>query len=278
MWTPEDEKIIRENHGKKTLSQINSLLSNSVGYYALRSKTQRMGLYRDRIKNKLPNKNLHNTNYWENPNSENCYWAGFVAADGHLALNANNTHVFVLKLSTKDESHIDKIISDIGFTGKKCYSTCKSPSSERQCFQVYFKIVGFEQNASYLLKHFNTPLQKTFRLGPTNLQDVNLNLAFLTGLIDGDGSVEFQMKGKSGGHLYLGVNSCSEPIVQWVKTIIDANFPYQLRPSNVRKHKEDGYYRFYVGGVRAAIIFERLSSLNTPKLPRKWQNPQILQY
>lgn len=275
MWTNEEIQIVKENHNKKTLMQILSLLNNKT-YYCLRSKAQRMGLYRDENL-RIPNKNTHNTEFWKEPTLLNSYLAGAIAGDGCLFIDKNKTMNFTYKVAIKDEFMIDLLKKELNFTGPKSYTQNKSPHSDKICKMVYVRMGAFQNNAEYLKQHFNLIPRKTKRLGPTNLQDKNLNLAFLVGCIDSDGSVEYQKKDKD-YHLYLGVNSSSKSIVEWVKMLIDSYFPYSTRVAQVRHHIQDNYYRYYIGGVRAAMIFNYLKSLPIPKFPRKWENPLILDY
>lgn len=276
-WTQQEEQIIKDNHCKITLAQIQKLLPGR-NYYALRSKTQRMGLYRDKSLVKLHIKNKHNEEYWKIPTLINSYFGGILAGDGCIHIDKSNTYNLRYKISRKDESLMDILIGELSFTGKKSYGTSKSPHSENISQMCYFSISCFHKNAEYLKNHFNIIPLKTKRLGPTNLTDPLLNFAYLIGNIDSDGSIEFVKKGKYSKYLYLGVNSSSKSIVDWFKNLLDTYFPPNPNnPAMVRLHKKDNYYRFYIGGVRAMQIFDFLREFPVPKLARKWEQPEILE-
>ena len=169
MWTQEEIKIIRENHGKKTLKQIMEILPGKHSYYAMRSFCQRLGLYRDKTIVRIPWKNRHNEEYWKEPNLINTYLAGFIAADGCVSVDDSGGCRFVLKLSIKDEIMIDLFKNELNWCGKTSYCFSKSPHSENITKFCYIQMTCFHKNAAYLKQHYNLTPNKTIRLGPTNL-------------------------------------------------------------------------------------------------------------
>lgn len=283
MWTQKEIEILKNNHNKLTLAQIVPLLDNKE-YYATRSKAQRLGLFRDRSVTKLPIKYFHDTEFWSIPNELNNYMAGIVATDGCIYLSKNNTNIFAYKVAVKDEKLINLFIKELKFTGKKMYCQSKSPHSDNISKLVYINIGNFDKNAAYLKEHFNLIPNKTKRLGPTNLKDDKLNLFFLLGAVEGDGSVEY---GEVNGYrsCNIGISSCSRVFLVWIKDLIDRVFPFtmysSMREALISYHKEDHYYRFYVGGLRAAIIINYFRSIRTENigiLSRKWDNPDIINF
>ena len=235
-----------------------------------------MGLYRDKSKIKLGVKNTYDTEYWKAPNLVNSYIAGAIAGDGCIFLNKHKTNVFSYKVAIKDECIIDLLKLELKCNSKKNYTQSKSPHSDNISYLVSFVIASFDTGAKYLKEHYNIVPNKTFRLGPTNLVDNNLNLAYLVGLIDSDGSVEMAMKQNGKRYLYISFNSASKELIKWIKEIIDKNVAWRVREANVRR--QDNCYKIYIGGRRAAILFEILSSFNLPSLARKWKRPEVLAY
>ena len=59
----------------------------------------------------------HNVNddFFNNPNILNCYWAGFIAADGCIGRRNNN--VLSIGLSSKDKQHLETFKNNINFSG-----------------------------------------------------------------------------------------------------------------------------------------------------------------
>lgn len=275
-------QFIRDNHGKMTLANMRkSLGKTNITYSTFRDKCQRMGLYRDTSKVKIPNKRFHDNNYWEIPNLLNSFMAGRIAGDGCIYIDKHGTNKFNYKVAVKDECIIDHFIQELKFTGPKTYSHSKSPHSENISHFVNIQIGNFDKNAAALKKWYNICPNKTKRLGPTNLQDEKLNFAYLIGLIDSDGSIEYKKSPRNGKpSIAISFNSSSCDIIKWVKSLIDSKIPIFLknRIAQVNHHKQDNYYRFYLYGKRAVILFDYLSKFHVPKLERKWGKPEILKY
>ncbi len=277
-YTFEDNKLILENHGRRTLPQIMKMLNKSnLTYTAFRSKCQRMGLFRDKHCVRIPHKeyNFHNQDYWKHPTLENCYFSGLIAADGCIFVDKkSNGFNFSYKLAKKDEILLDNLSKALDFNGRKIISFNKSPHSNNISELREIRINCFDQNAKYLKEHFNIEPCKTFRLGPINLKEKDFILAFIIGFIDGDGSIETNKT-----HLAISFNSSADKLINWIKEKMDEYFPWSLRGfSNIRKQERDNCYQFYIHGTRAAIIFDTLSKFNVPKLARKWENPKALAY
>lgn len=280
-WSDKDTQIIKDNHGKKTLNQIKALLIDkpNCSYTALRSKCQDMGLFRDRLTEKLPNKNTFNMEYWKKPNLTNSCFAGRVASDGCIFVNKNNTHVFTYKCAIKDECIVDEFIKEFNFIGKKNYTLHKSPHSDNMSKLVHISMHSFDFNASYLKQYFSIVPQKTHRLGPTNLNDDILNLAFCIGLIDGDGTIAIKYdRGIDRKDVYIHFCSCSKAIVEWYKNLLDRLFPSKTtRVAQVGQETGENVYRLTICGLRATIIIDYLRQFPVWKLPRKWENIEVLQ-
>lgn len=286
MWTQEENKIIIENHNKLTLPQIMKLLPNqNHSYYAMKTHCRRnLNLFRDKTKIKIPIKNHHNQEYWNKPNLINSYYAGFIAADGCIK-NYKNYITFAIKLSIKDEQIINNFIKELNYEGKKSYCFAKSPHSDNISKFCYIQIQCFQKNAENLKKYYNIIPQKTKRLAPTNLINKYLNWSFIIGLIDGDGCIGIKNNNINNNwkSIYLNISSSSQFIIKWLKEIFDKFFPsekYSMtkKIANIGFHKEDSYYRITLNGLRAAIILDYLSKFPVPKLSRKWENPEILEF
>lgn len=281
-WTTQEEQIIKDNHGKLTLPQIKQLLITrpNIKYTTLRSKVQRMGFFRyiEKGKANIPVKNTYNLEYWKTPTLINSYLSGWIAADGCILKTPSDNYRFIIKLAIKDESIIDLFIKELNYSGKKEYCDGTSPHyPDRVTHLVLIQLSCFDKNAQYLREYFNIVPQKTKRLQPSNLICYEYNMAYICGILDGDGSIEYVDKNGTYS-LYLGVSSCSKAILDWIKSIFDKDFDcYGHRLANVNL-QAGNYYKYYIGGLRAAMIFDYLSQIPVPKLARKWLNPNILQY
>jgi hypothetical protein len=101
-------------------------------------------------------------------------------------------------------------------------------------------------------------------------------LAFLVGLIDGDGTVTPMDKERTGFH--IGLCGASLPTLEWAQKLIDSlKLPnISNRDQVIKKRDGENCYYYSVGGVEAAFLFNLLKTINVPKLDRKWNNPIIL--
>lgn len=284
-WTPEEIQIIKDNHGKITLPQILKLLPYPRTYFALRKKAQFLGLFRDKSKNNLPNFHPYNSSYWEYPNLINCYLGGLIGSDGHLGIDKRGKSFFCYGVAIKDELLIDLFLKELSGSYPKQHYLRPSPHYPDRLYEyVCVRFNSFEKCAIDLEKHFNLTPQKTQRLGPTNLTDINLNLAYCTGLIDGDGHISFSRPSDTNKERYvrltIGYVSSSEAVVRWMKNIVDTHFNLinHYHKAGVSKDKRDNCYKYHLTGLRACIIFDYLSQIPVPKLQRKWGNPEILAY
>lgn len=105
---------------------------------------------------------------------ESCYWAGFIAADGHIRRDRNTLSI---KLSKIDYNHLIKFKKFIGtgvdvkFSGNYCYIDITNP---------YI--------VSDLKNNFFIETSKTFTLKFPSIPD-EMKSHFIRGFFDGDGSI-----------------------------------------------------------------------------------------
>lgn len=64
-------------------------------------------------------KYVFNKKYFVKPNLQNCYWAGFITADGNLSDTSNKR--LVITLAEKDINLLTRFKKDIHYTGKIYY-------------------------------------------------------------------------------------------------------------------------------------------------------------
>lgn len=281
-WTQIENQIIKDNFGKITLPQIIKLLPNEHSYYAMRSHCQRMGLYRDSKINRLPLKNTYNLEYFKEPNLSNSFIAGRISADGCI-LKYKGEWKMVYKVAIKDECIINDLIKEFNFSGIKYYHESKLIDNYECSKLVSIRLSSFDKNAVYLNTHFNLTPNKTMRLGPTNLNDIHLNWAFIIGNLDGDGTIGYEFNIKSNHEtIYLHFCSASPHIIRWIKGLFDEYFPNEQynksKEAEIGYNNQEHYYRFKIGGLRAAVIIDYLSQYPVNKLDRKWKAEKVVNY
>lgn len=223
--------------------------------------------------------------YFKDLNIETANLAGKIATDGCVSVNGNS-YKFQYLLAKKDECILDDFIQKIGFQGNKTYAKCHNFNTISHI--VNLRLANFKTNYEYLNKYYNITPRKTLTLQPPNLSDKYLQLSFLVGVIDGDGCITMRRNKKyKESFPALYVCGASYPFIEWIKKIIDENFPCEQtirkreckiqidKPNNVGKILT---YRFCISSIRAAIAIDFLRQIPVFKLPRKWDQPEILSY
>jgi hypothetical protein len=109
IWTEEEVKILKENYGKIPYKEIQKLIPNHP-FSAIQGKINSLGISNREIarllKVKFPSVKktvFFDENFFEVPNLLNCYWAGFIAADGNIS---KNNKKFSIQIGDKDFIHL----------------------------------------------------------------------------------------------------------------------------------------------------------------------------
>lgn len=210
-----------------------------------------------------------NEEFWEELNPINCYWAGFISADGYIHRRKNRLKI---ELQEKDRNHLEQFKKDIRFTGV-------IGSYERTKFEKVYRTCNLGISSSKIIKSleekFNIHQKKSFNLKGPNVEDNYLKLCFFLGYLDGDGCIHFNKCIKG---LQISMVCASYDILDWCKNLIDFNFPQNIRnkKSNIRMSRN--YFSYSISGIKACVIFDFLNGLPIPKLSRKWQNQEVLDY
>lgn len=128
----------------------------------------------DKVINNIKEKVFENIN-----TKEKAYWLGFLAADGHIPLKSNSIR---LMLSIKDENLLDKFIKFVGGKSESKKYYIGSFKTKRVFFQVSNK------KLSNCIKKLGIVSPKGKNLKLLELSSDSLNLAYIMGYYDGDGS------------------------------------------------------------------------------------------
>jgi len=117
----------------------------------------------------------YNINFFKEYNKYNCYWAGYILADGCLRSDRKT-----LNIKTKDKEHLDKFKNIISYN-KKINKNKKYPS------------ISINGNYFYedLYNNFHITPQKTYTtIFPQQVPKELLN-HFIRGIFDGDGCITY---------------------------------------------------------------------------------------
>lgn len=253
-WTDEEVKLLESHWFTYSAKKLSGIL--------LRSE---LSIYKKAFKLKLKsNKSVckskysKSENFFKNP--LNAYWAGFIAADGHLS-NTGNRKGVCIALSVKDICLIEEFVKQCKFDGKifvknqKCIVNINNTSVWHEDLKTL-----------YNLEYAPGKLSKTYTLGPPNITNQEDIYRYIIGLIDGDGWCSTFKN-----HLYFGLCGTFD-IVDWTRNELLKleNNKYKL-PKITQNLKNRECYKIQYCCTRAKNLYEILSKIETPyKLNRKW--------
>lgn len=251
-WSKLEEQILKLNYQKMPRQELIKLLPERTKG-SLSVKARQFGLTNYEGNYSWHSTITYNKSFFKEINSNSCYWAGFIAADGYLN-NKNNK--IRIKLALKDLIQLKEFSLAINFSGAireyvrdtnvgKSYPTC------------YLDLCGAKEMIEDLKNNFNISSPKSLTLkSPYYLKFSQHKLAFLKGLIDGDGSIN-----KKGDRFEVLV---SENIGYWIIQFMQ-DLDYSV---NLRKKKETkGLYVAYKTNVDLMYLIKNSSSFG---LERKW--------
>lgn len=210
-----------------------------------------------------------NQNFFDEPNLLNYYWAGFIAADGCVRGHPRNQ--LRIKLQFRDRNHLSQFSHDCLFEGGVKDTPDKT--------QSYVEICGVKNWVCTLKENFNIIPNKTHVLEPPNLVVLEHMWSYIIGLIDGDGSIYFEIDRSLKPRIRLSFNG-TESVLVWVRTLFDSYFPQRKKrynPSQVLKRPgTKTTYNYRLSGERAIESLSFLSNFDVPKLYRKWSKVRPL--
>lgn len=272
-WTKKEDALLTSCMNKMSYENMEKLFPGRTKH-SIRARAYRVLGLINNYKHKIHSKN---ESFWETPNPINCYVAGFCAADAYVCEKKGH-EAFKLGISIKDEKHIQKFKELFEYTGqiskvqKRFGGNDSSPWTTLVCLQINSCKKWIED----MKRNFNICQGKSKILKGPNLTNEYLMMCFLCGFIDGDGSVVWDKWKKQPA---IKLFSSSNAILEWAHYLIDKHFNFSARtPKKIaicaRKNKKMSSLN--VSGLRAAKMFELLSTMDIPKLDRKWKNPQFL--
>lgn len=274
-WTKEDHELLLSVINKgESLSQIKEKYFPNRTYTSLCSRLYVYGVKNDYYHRKYTNDN----NFWTTQNKLNCYWAGVMAADGHISNDSRyGTKSFQWIASSKDELWMDTFIQDVktDVPKKYLYQTLKSGNISK-CTRIRISCLKWVDD---LEKNFKIINNKTDRVDLPDFTNEDFFWYFLRGYIDGDGHITHYKGHKNNRVLRIGITSESVTILSKIMKIIDNKF-YSFCPTRKRKifyAKISNAKTFHISGQKAVQMFLFLSKFDVPCLERKWKNPEVLE-
>lgn len=258
-WTNEEIEFLKNNYHKSSIREMANALGRS--YNATKSKVFKFGVSDSSNKRGVKIYSC-NEDYFSDLNPNSCYWAGFILADGY---GSEEKRTLNIKLAAKDLSQIEKFKSDINFNGKIYHN-----KNQNQ----YGVLISSEKIIKDLKENFDIEFKnKTYTAKPPTKLTEQQKLAFLVGLIDGDGSINvanFKTKGK----YFYSKNRISligtREVCEWTKKIFEDLAEEKI--GNLFQVKSTKCcYTIATTGRKADLIISKLRDVECNHMERKWK-------
>ena len=243
---------------------INDYVNNYLGTQELAYKYK---LHRATIQRYLIKKGIKlrkrtsrirvNNFYFSKYNKENCYWAGFILADGYIRTNKRFT--LEIKLQKQDVNHLHKFKKAIEYEGKII---------ERK--EYYSITISSPQIIKDLQNNFEIYNKKSLTCGISNKIPKKYLKDFIRGYFDGDGSITFTTTDTIS---FLG----TEKTVDFIRKYFFDIVKIKLRSKNMPNitHNQNIYAIFY-SGKSAFKCIDYLYNKSIVYLDRKYNKYNCL--
>lgn len=170
--------------------------------------------------------NYNRAYFKQEPNEHLAYWVGFLLADGCIS---NDSTLIELSLGDRDKEHLWKLAKDLGYTREEYEQTLKKDfggAYTRDNIVWRLRISSSEMVED--LEKYNIVPRKSLKEKPYIFDTIDLQLAFIRGLIDGDGWIGQDHRG-------LGLAGSKE-VCEYVKNFFESNF--DITTNKVSKRQE----------------------------------------
>lgn len=274
-WTSEEETLLKQlvSTGKYSYRQMERFFPGRTLNSLTSHARQYLDLYNDRYEQR---KYSYDETFFKTPNLINTTVAGFLAADGCVQIHDKQSPTLTLAIIDSDVDYLNQIKTLLKHTGP---THSMNPDKKRI---VLFRVCCSGAYIKDLADNFGIVPKKTHHLAPPALPNQGLRLAFLLGLLDGDGCVHIE---KNSQVLSISFVSASLRAVEWYKQVIeelDLPTVRQAKPVNIRKLSHAEAYGLTYAGSRAVAFVKLIQYFarthNLPILKRKWDNPRLNQY
>jgi len=183
LWQPEENDILYKNFAEASEEKLMKLLPKR-SWLAILAQGERLNLKRKIDKPRLK----INENYFKKWSSNMAYILGFIFADGSITKITNNGYSDKLSFgqNKKDIDILRKIKQELSA------EQTLSITQDAIHFSIYSQIVVDD------LKKLGVSYRKSFRKSRGKIPDIPQKYTrdFIRGIVDGDGSINFNKKGR----------------------------------------------------------------------------------
>jgi hypothetical protein len=245
------EKLyVIERKSSYEIAQIFGISSDSVRY-----KLRKLGV---RIRNGGECHTLYNQDELFFDGGNNSYWAGFIAADGYITKDHNPR--LAIGIAKQDLKLLEKF--------KSVTSYCGPIEHTPRRVQLRITCPRWIQD---LKTFWNITQNKTYSLKPPKIKNLEQNLEYIIGFIDGDGHIGIDSRNT----LRFNITSNFE-ILDWISHIlytIEDKSKYLNRLTIGQGH--GNCFTLSAASLRAFNLLSILAKMPTPfRLSRKWNKLQ----
>lgn len=126
--------------------------------------------------------------FQQEPNEIMCYWLGFLLADGCVTGSHNRYYIIQLRVGEKDKEHIWKLAEHLGYSleeANQAINTTIGGSYARDniCYSLDICSTSMVKD----VEKYNIVPKKSMKEKPYIFETEELQLAYIRGIIDGDG-------------------------------------------------------------------------------------------
>jgi len=257
-WTKDETVLLIRLYGDNTPHEIHCKYLSYRTIASIKEKIKKLKIA-NLITNSILTKHSCNENFFNEPNLENCYWAGWIASDGNILKNR-----LCLRIATYDKQVLLNFKESINSTNTaKDRQTKFKNDIQNYSSEIY---IYSESICKKLKEHWNITAKKSLTLRPPkDYITENLALAYIKGYFEGDGCLTINPRG------YYNIEFVGTyEVLTWIKNYLDKLYPIDRKESSIRKRKN--IYRLAYFGSRAKNIHNVLKNINTKYyLPRKWE-------
>ena len=222
-----------------------------------------------------------NEDFFAIPNTVNSSLAGIFASDGNIRQRKYNwgiSYSINLGISQRDRQMLEEI-------NRRCLSNyiirnyIYKKNIKKYYYECHMSMLSFYSAQRWeedLEKNWNLiGGNKTLRIKPPNLDNLDNCLAFISGLITGDGTIYMVKRGQQIPDIRISMLGTYDLLV-WCRTKICDFLGQNIRGQVRRERPEVNVFSLCFGGIGAARLIEKINKMDVIKLTRKWEQPEVL--
>ena len=226
-------------------------------YGSVSQKCRKLGLSFDEDEHCTRRMNVDDL-FFSTPTPRSAYWGGLLVADGCLGKE------ITIELKACDEGVLVEFLRELGHPGALSYRVETKATEGRGLYAgLRFRSGPITRD---LQKWYRLTRRKSKTLEPPDLADPAQILAYLGGLIDGDGAIKLD---RDGG-LRVRLVSASLTLATWVQEQVSALLGVEttLLAATPRGLK---IYELAWHGAKAAQVLQAVAAVTVSPMRRKWQ-------